>query len=952
MSFKHRRQPFRRAVVYLLLVSLATMGNTGCSRRFWREQAEHDTYHAIGERLNDHRWRLPRVDIKPDRRSRFFDPYDPDCGPLPPDDPAAHKYMHCVNGMKGYKSWHELGTALSIENPHWLEPYGVLMQNSDPVHGHNQVALPEVTLNDAVELSYIHSREYQTAIENLYLDALSLTLQRFNFGVRYNGANLGGVPGIDFDYTDNPGIGDGDPHGFDANFGVSQLLPSGAQLAVELANNTLWLFGTGADSSATTLGYSLTQPLLRGAGRKIILEGLTQSERDVLYETRTLARFRQTFFTDTASDYLNILQQIQSILNLEGNIRRLQEQIEIREGVENYIPTRIGANLVAFPQDAQIPDSLQDHLSHDEQSGRLNLIWKGELPREIVDDLLSVSADTAYQAAAEDIISKKNAEVTPLAVLELYTRLNRQQNQLQDSQRRLADQLDSYKISLGLPPDVQLTIDDSLLLPFTLIAPELVNLEDRFKQLAKDRGESLIPETNLGEEELAIPELDELRSYVDNLIQLRDDLNESIDLVESDFLPIQNILESTTDDWSFSESGKRYFLGEEERERVINDVSRDLRLFRLIREDFQVTAKLADMLADLVAGNDDPAAVFKRLDSNNNQFIEPNELPELWDELPKIGSDAVEDEQPIVQPDEEPEGDAEEVPGMTYEEFIVEASRAINSLREDMLIVSQSMQVVQVGLRVEVIALNRFTLPGETEFPSLERVTEVALRERHDLMNAKAAVMDARRAMEIAANNLEATLDLEVRGSVGSSGTKPFNFDDDAASVNVGLSLDTPVDQVAERNIYNRAQIEYQRERRNYMQLEDQVKQQVRQSWRQLGVSEQRLEIDRQAVRIAALQYDNAALQATGAGQQNSLSLLNALDSVLSAQNSLVGDWITYEQNRLNIYRDMGIMDIDPRGVWTDSFYQNYDEQSSSPAMTPNGLITPDQISPEVPANE
>jgi hypothetical protein len=48
---------------------------------------------------------------------------------------------------------------------------------------------------------------------------------------------------------------------------------------------------------------------------------------------------------------------------------------------------------------------------------------------------------------------------------------------------------------------------------------------------------------------------------------------------------------------------------------------------------------------------------------------------------------------------------------------------------------------------------------------------------------------------------------------------------------------------------------------------------------------------------------------------------LNALNSILSAGNGLVGDWVTYETNRLNIYRDMGIMQIDTDGVWEDDFY-------------------------------
>jgi outer membrane protein TolC len=128
------------------------------------------------------------------------------------------------------------------------------------------------------------------------------------------------------------------------------------------------------------------------------------------------------------------------------------------------------------------------------------------------------------------------------------------------------------------------------------------------------------------------------------------------------------------------------------------------------------------------------------------------------------------------------------------------------------------------------------------------------------------------------------------------------------------------------------------------MEAEDRIKQSIRASWRQIQVQEYRLEIDRTTVRNAALQYDSASLQAAGGQQTNALSLVNALDSVLQAQNSLVADWVTYETNRLNIFRDMGIMEIDPRGVWTDPFYLQMDNLTvggnvSSPASPPDVVL-------------
>jgi outer membrane protein TolC len=252
---------------------------------------------------------------------------------------------------------------------------------------------------------------------------------------------------------------------------------------------------------------------------------------------------------------------------------------------------------------------------------------------------------------------------------------------------------------------------------------------------------------------------------------------------------------------------------------------------------------------------------------------------------------------------------------------------------------AQNLEVIQAGLRVEQIAVVPFTLDGTMNVPDIEKVIAIGLENRHDLMNIRAQVMDARRRVEIAANALESGLDITIRGEQG------LNPDaQNSTAHSAGVQFTTPMDQVLERNVYRQALVNYQRARRTYMEAEDRIKQSIRQSWRQIQVQEYRLEIDRTAVRNAASQYDSASLQAAGGQQTNALSLVNALDSVLRAQNSLVGDWVTYETNRLNIFRDMGIMEIDPRGVWTDPFYLQMDNLSadgnvSSPASPPDAVL-------------
>jgi hypothetical protein len=254
--------------------------------------------------------------------------------------------------------------------------------------------------------------------------------------------------------------------------------------------------------------------------------------------------------------------------------------------------------------------------------------------------------------------------------------------------------------------------------------------------------------------------------------------------------------------------------------------------------------------------------------------------------------------------------------------------RETDIIREDLLQLAQSLRAIQAGLRSELISLARFEMTQEA-------AVQLALENRLDLMNARAEVMDARRLMEVAANRLEASLNVVARGDIGSSGgNKPFDFRGDRSTFQAGVQFTAPLDQVLERNAYRQSQINYQRARRNYMELEDDIKLVVRTQWRQLQVLKQNFETARQNLRIAALQLDSTietfnqparpgqAAGGTQAGNQG-LNLINALQSVLNAQNELIRIWVQYEQNRINIHRDMDIMQVDERGIWIDPVYQN-----------------------------
>jgi outer membrane protein TolC len=294
------------ALVFIALVL------SGCTPARYRNWADDETYPILAERVVLPEFDVGRTQLEADPASRLFDPFDPDCPPRPPDDPAASQYMQRPGGFRGGWGWSENCTTDLIEPPGWemvLEPSedGTIRLDQDR----------------AVAAALLNSREYQTALEDLYLVALRLTLNRFEFDLQWFLTNS----------TDFTHFGGGSPAEtntlqVDTNVGFTRNLAAGGQLFVDFANSFVAEFTGGRQQWRSNFLVRLIQPLLRGAGRDVRLESLTQAERDVLYAVRDFARFRKRFWADVAIDrggYLDLLLALQTVRNNQANLKRQEE---------------------------------------------------------------------------------------------------------------------------------------------------------------------------------------------------------------------------------------------------------------------------------------------------------------------------------------------------------------------------------------------------------------------------------------------------------------------------------------------------------------------------------------------------------------------------------------------------------------------------------------------------
>lgn len=207
---------------------------------------------------------------------------------------------------------------------------------------------------------------------------------------------------------------------------------------------------------------------------------------------------------------------------------------------------------------------------------------------------------------------------------------------------------------------------------------------------------------------------------------------------------------------------------------------------------------------------------------------------------------------------------------------------------------------------------------------------ELALENRFELMNSRAAVVDAYRAVEIAADRLQSDLDVSTSADLRTDPTRDnaFRIDGDENVYTVGLEFDGPLNRLNERNVYRVAQIAYQQQRREYMAVEDSIVNSVRFNIRELRANLLNFQIFRQQLLTAARQVEEAQINLRESSTGNSSQtrdLLQALERLRASKNSLISRWIAYETSRIALYVDLELLMLDSNGVWIND-RGNFDE--------------------------
>ncbi len=858
------------------LMGILLVGVGGCTRMFYRKQADREVAEILREKDVFEQWKIEQMHVYADPRSRYADPSNPDHPPMPPDDPAAYQLSPHpqrpgkagVGDVRG-TAYLELIKAWDQENRAAVEAALSKDQtDAKPAGESNQplkfyydepLRMPQqgfvLTMEQAVELGVINSPHYQSFREQLYLAALPVTQQRFNFA--YQWAAL-----ADFirEYT-GPKTSGGQQNTWTgaSSIGLNKLFSTGARLSADLANTTILNLGGGANSSVSTLGITLAQPLLQGGGKAVTLEPLTQAERNLFYSIRSYARYREQYYVSVALGS-----------NLPGSLAAAS-----------------GANIGSGTSSVLAALGIASTDVSGGSVGYLSTLYREcdmATDKKLVHDLeRALRILEGYQ---------EGGMYSPLQVDQVRSTLLQAQNTVMSDRQLVTNGLDQFKLALGLPANLPLILDDGPARPIT-------HQLDRYYQVIDeaDRAFKLI------EKQDQLPP-EKLRAF---LLQAYSDGKLNPLVGNSEF---SKKVEASWNTWAKSKDDdvkNRLATLAAERRKLL-DLKTDLEL-----KQKALSAKDAASLQNAEFQID-----LGRLEQRLRRY---EERP--WAKLPK-------DEKA-----KQPKGDrAGEVSQEQIRQF-----RLVAHAAEFLLVWARNERFDEVYKRwptPPAALVEDLDLATADADLAQQVAVQAALTNRFDLMNARAQVVDAWRQLRVTANNLMGALNVayNLQSQTPAGGMHPFAFSAAATSQQVSFNFQLPVNRLAQRNAYRAALINYQQARRNLMILEDNIAAQTRSDVRQLQLFATNYQTQKKLVQLFYSQVESALevivapidpdqLKGSATGSAASAAALtsqylSAVQGLNGAQARMYGFWLSYLATRMQLYLDMERLPLDLRGVWIE----------------------------------
>jgi hypothetical protein len=928
------RQARRVTLGFLSVLGIVVLvgPESGCTRRFYRKFADRQVEEILKEKDRIPNSKIEQMGFYPDPRARFGDSTNPDRPPMPPDDPTTQTmspnpqrpYWRSGIGLVEGNGYLQVMKAWDAENraqaplirekmgiPKDVPSFGDLIktQTLPYIQAAGQLPYPRseleckehtcdplnagtpflLTMDQMVELSVLNSREFQAERENVYLVALGVTLERFTLAAQAtaSGAALLSYLGREVG-PGGQGQGGGQWQVGPTSLGIGKLFSTGALLLLNWANTTVINLSGNFNrpvTSVSTASLSLVQPFLRGGGKAVTLEPLTQAERNLVYEIRFFARYRKEWY-----QYITGGQAGFGVNTLDGdpvqptNFGRnpLQPGAVSSGAVSTTGAPIVVGGLSLLPSAPGVPGggptSFPNVPAATSQGFLPTLLQAANLYTQIKNMERLTYYLKLYEAYEE------GGEVSNLQVGQIKRTLLQtiagSNGSILPLQQTLRDNLDNLKIQLGLPTNLLIELDDSLLHPIT-------------KQL-------ILYEAIIAQYDETVDQVSQYDSAKE-VKQLRPRLEK---------LLFSSALVQGT------EVFKKTFPGRWESWRRLDAKALNDRRGELIRK--------RDALRKL---KDDREKVGKSLSSE-----EKMELDRLDSEF-QVG----EFERKLRIYETEPWKKGNVSHSFTFRDLRNYFNLVLEEARNERM-----NMVMERWPELPPVVIGGVDLINDDIERAYAAATCAALENRLDLMNARAKLVDSWRQLRIWANSLMGVFNMGYQAATSTPPglAEPFAFNAHRTTHQLTMNFQLPLVRYAERNNYRASLIAYQRARRALQAMEDQVAFQARTEIRALRVFGRTYGIQKIAMDVAYKVVDNAleTFKAPpnpdikgSSGQEAALTqqLLNAQAALPTIQFGLYTLWLNYRIFRQQIYLDTGLMQLDSRGIWIDDY------ESQRPAPEP-----------------
>jgi outer membrane protein len=212
-------------------------------------------------------------------------------------------------------------------------------------------------------------------------------------------------------------------------------------------------------------------------------------------------------------------------------------------------------------------------------------------------------------------------------------------------------------------------------------------------------------------------------------------------------------------------------------------------------------------------------------------------------------------------------------------------------------------------------ALTALNEAGPKAVPVAEdEAVTVALVTRPDSLRQAAGVRDAQRDVEIAADEFLPQLDVTL--GIDAAGTDPreaHRVQLHRHSRSAAATLNYDLDQTDNRDGYRNALLARDRTKRDYDEFVDQVRLDVRQSYRSLTQSNNSYKIQLENLKIAKRRQKLAVLQQKE-GDASARDVLQAEDALRQTQNGVTAALLNYTTTRLQFLTTLGLIRVDAEG--------------------------------------